>query len=401
MTVDAGPGHDEHRAASAHQDTVNEAVPVLWLCGPPGVGKTTIAWEIYAQLARIGTHVGYVDIDQLGMCFPEPATDPGRHRMQARNLDTVVTAFGHAGADCVIVSGVVHPTHGAFHELTPHAALTVCRLHADAAELARRVNERSGAPVTVSEAFAEAEALESNDIGDVRIDTSNRTVADVVSLVHERTNGWRAAERGWSRANDSSPSPTSVAGGQILWLCGVTGVGKSTVGFATYLKAVFCNRFPGAYLDLDQIGFLCPAPADDPGNHRVRARIVSAMWQTFRAAGAECLTMVGPAEDNATINVYAEAVPDSPVTVCRLHAERNELRRRVMTRGRGGSWAQPGDPLNGLSDAQLSDIADAAAQHADALDDAEVGDIRIVTDGHTVEETIDAILTRTGWPEAI
>jgi hypothetical protein len=61
-------------------------LPVLWLYGPAGVGKTTAAWELFTELSRDGIPTGYVDIDQLGMCYaaptpdewaPEPATDPG------------------------------------------------------------------------------------------------------------------------------------------------------------------------------------------------------------------------------------------------------------------------------------------------------------------------------------
>jgi tRNA uridine 5-carbamoylmethylation protein Kti12 len=29
-------------------------IPVLWLAGPPGVGKTAVAWEIYQRLQRAG-----------------------------------------------------------------------------------------------------------------------------------------------------------------------------------------------------------------------------------------------------------------------------------------------------------------------------------------------------------
>jgi hypothetical protein len=36
---------------------------------------------------------GHVDIDQLSICYPEPASDPGRHRMKARNLHAVIASF--------------------------------------------------------------------------------------------------------------------------------------------------------------------------------------------------------------------------------------------------------------------------------------------------------------------
>jgi adenylylsulfate kinase-like enzyme len=374
-------------------------VPVLWLCGPSGVGKTTVAWQVYQDLARSGAHVGYVDIDQLGMCFPEPPTDPGRHRLQATNLDTVVTAFAAAGAHCVVVSGVVHPTDGVYRELTPHAALTICRLRADARELERRLIERHGAPAVVADALAEASAMDANEIGDVCLDTTGRSIEDAVRLVREHTAGWqRSAGSPPRRDVPRSGAPASTADGPILWLCGATGVGKSTIGFESYMKTVFGRRIPGAYLDLDQIGFLSPAPPDDPANHRVKARILAGLWATFRARGAECLTMVGPADDQAAIDAYARAVPHSAMTVCRLHADRDELTRRVMTRGAGGSWAQPGDPLTGLDDAWLRDIAAAAVATADALDRAGIGDVRVDTNNRSSDESADALLSQTGWP---
>ncbi|WP_416529803.1 hypothetical protein [Streptomyces coelicoflavus] len=50
-----------------------EPFPVLWLCGPPGVGKTTVAWELYSRLGRDGIGGAFVDVDQVGICYPEPA----------------------------------------------------------------------------------------------------------------------------------------------------------------------------------------------------------------------------------------------------------------------------------------------------------------------------------------
>ena len=59
-------------------------IPVLWICGPPGVGKTVVAWEIYSKLNRSDASPAYVDVDQLGICYPAPRGDPARHSLKAR-----------------------------------------------------------------------------------------------------------------------------------------------------------------------------------------------------------------------------------------------------------------------------------------------------------------------------
>ncbi len=72
------------------------AIPVLWLCGPPGVGKTAVGRAIYARLAGSGVRTAYVDIDQLGICYPPPVSDPQRHHLKARNLGGGATTSGCA-----------------------------------------------------------------------------------------------------------------------------------------------------------------------------------------------------------------------------------------------------------------------------------------------------------------
>ena len=129
----------------------------------------------------------------------------------------------------------------------------------------------------------------------------------------------------------------------------------------------------------------------------MRARVLAAMWQTFRAAGAQCLTMVGPAEDQAAVKVYAQALPAATITTCRLHAGRGELTRRIMLRGQGSGWDQPGDPLNGQPAAHLLNAAGKAAADADLLERSVPGDVRIDTDGRTAEECIEALLAQTAW----
>jgi hypothetical protein len=44
-----------------------------------------------------------------------------------------------------------------------------------------------------------------------------------------------------------------------------------------------------------------------------------------------------------------------------------------MSRGEGGSWPQPGDPLRGQPAGCLASVADQAVAAAEALEHAEVG----------------------------
>jgi hypothetical protein len=190
----------------------------------------------------------------------------------------------------------------------------------------------------------------------------------------------------------------TAADGPILMLCGATGVGKSTAGFEVYARMVRAGS-TAAYIDLDQIGFCRPVPPGDAGHHRVKAASLAALWQTYRAAGAQCLIAVGPVENEAAVQAYAGALPRATITLCRLHAGADELTRRITLRGQGGSWPQPGDPLAGQPADRLLRAAARAAADAAALEHSMIGRaLRIDTDGLTVEETADAIAARTGWP---
>jgi hypothetical protein len=267
------------------------ALPVLWLYGASGVGKTTVTWELFVELTREGVAAGYVDIDQLGMCYgpptpqhwaPEPATDPGRHRLKARTLDAVVLNFQDAGARCVVVPGVTDPVRGVETDLVPHAALTTCRLRAQPTDLGRRLASRGCPTDDLAEKLAYAEAVDRTFAADPYVDTTGLTIAEVVDRVRTRT-GWPNLA-----APVEKPSPTrqvpDPTPGEILWLCGPTAVGKSTVGWQVY-QQVRRAGVAAAYVDLDQIGFYRPVSTGDPGNHRLKAANLAAVWHEFRPAG--------------------------------------------------------------------------------------------------------------------
>jgi hypothetical protein len=337
-------------------------IPVLWVCGPPGVGKTSVGWEIYTRLSGSGVACGYVDIDQLGIVLQDPPSDPGRHRLKARNLAAVISGYAAAGARCVIVSGIVDPDHGVHTDDLAGLALTMCVLRADRDELNRRFQAREGADATapsVRQAVAGAS---------IEVDTTGLTVAAVAGRVLERTAwpGPPAALRIPERA-ESEP----VLEGPVLWVCGPTGVGKSSAGFTVFLRTP-----RAAFVDLDQLGFCAPAPIAQAD----RLRILAGIWRNYRAAGAQALVLVGPLEGATT------------ATVARLHAGPTQLSERILRRGRGGgSWPQPGDPLLGRPETDLQRLAAEAARDAPLTGDS------IETDGRSVEEVADLILARTGW----
>jgi hypothetical protein len=62
----------------------DEGLSVLWLCGPPGAGKSAVGWALYAGLERSGAPAAFADIDQLGICLPAPPDDPQRHHVKGR-----------------------------------------------------------------------------------------------------------------------------------------------------------------------------------------------------------------------------------------------------------------------------------------------------------------------------
>jgi adenylylsulfate kinase-like enzyme len=391
-------------------------VPVLWLCGPAGVGKSTVSWQLFTELARSGVHVAFADTDQLCMCYPAPQGDPGRQRIKALNVDAMIANYRAAGARCVIVNGVIDLVEGVQRDLLPHAALTLCRLRADRDEVVRRFIGRHGQSDDLEELLEEvcdeADGMDASKVADVCVDTTGVPEAEVADLVRDNCRGWPGFAKAMqvplapsagpdgaaadsTTARRAASSAASGADGQILLICGPTGVGKSTIGFELYMTCLRAGLTAG-YIDLDQIGFLSPAPGGDPRRHRLKASNLAAMWQTYHAAGARHVIATGPIDDEAAFQAYAEALPAATVTICRLRAGRTELTRRVMSRGEGGSWPQPGDPLRGQPIRYLRQVADQALADADALEREHVG-MPIDTDDHTPAQAAGLIAAATGW----
>jgi hypothetical protein len=184
-------------------------VPFLWLCGPVGVGKSSVGYAIFQQVYRSGIKVAYVDLDQVGLCYPSPADDPHNHRVKAQNLGVVWPAYRAAGARCLIAVGGV-PSREivmTYAGKVPDTDLTLCRLRAAPECLTERVFRRGlgrgpvipGPPAsksrqllagTAAEAVREARELDAADFADLWLDTDNYNVRQLARQVRERAGGW-------------------------------------------------------------------------------------------------------------------------------------------------------------------------------------------------------------------
>jgi hypothetical protein len=109
----AGPGD------TTGTDADGSGTQLLLLCGPAGVGKSTIGFQLYQRCVRAGLTAGYIDLDQIGFLRPRPAGDPRSHRLKARNLAAIWRTYHAAGATHLVLSG---PIQDQASSAVPHHA---------------------------------------------------------------------------------------------------------------------------------------------------------------------------------------------------------------------------------------------------------------------------------------
>jgi DNA polymerase III delta prime subunit len=385
------------------------AIPVLWLCGPPGVGKSTASWQLYTELADSGVPAAFADTDQLRICYPAPAEDPGRQHVMTLNAAAVIRNFRIAGARCAIVNGALGPA-GLATGLLPDARVTLCRLRASPGEVERRLTARDGHRDGLAELLREVRdeirLMDASSFADACVDTTGVPAVDVPGLVRAACADWPGFTGRVEEADGQVPVPPGpagppaagpAAGGRVALITGPPGVGKSTTGFCFYLKCLGAGLTAG-YVDLAQVGFLRPAAAADPGGHRLKARNLAAIWRHYRAAGATHLVVTGMIASPADLRLYTDELQGADIAHIRLRAASTELTRRIMARGAGGSWPEPGDRLGGQPAGFLASAARQAVQAAASLDQSDVGGLAVDTTDRSPDDAASMIRQAVGWP---
>jgi hypothetical protein len=184
--------------------------PFLLVCGPRGVGKSSVGFQVFLEVMGSGVKAAYVDLDQVSFCRPLPEDDPGNHRVKVRNLARLWSVYQRAGARCLVASGDISGPAivNAYAAAVPELHMRVCRLEASADTLRERLLARGrgeGPPIPGDELrgqgvasltrLAQEAARSAGDaprllIGDVHVVTDDQTVAEVAARVRVELGGW-------------------------------------------------------------------------------------------------------------------------------------------------------------------------------------------------------------------
>lgn len=167
---------------------------MLVISGPPGVGKTTVAWEVFSRAGERDEAPAMADLDLLGAAWPAPEDDPFQHRLKARNLAAIWSNFRETGSRCLIVAAVIE-TSGELDMLKSAVGANVflCRLTASDHTLADRIRDRGrefGDDLSkLVKRSAELSALlASGDVSDLVVNTDRRQVGEVADTLLSK---WR------------------------------------------------------------------------------------------------------------------------------------------------------------------------------------------------------------------
>jgi adenylylsulfate kinase len=169
-------------------------------------------------------------------------------------------------------------------------------------------------------------------------------------------------------------------------LSGTVGAGKTTVG--EELAGLLQDRGePHAFIDLDRLSELWPAPQDDPFNEQLVLGNLAAVTRNFAAAGARTLVMSGVVETAEGVDKYRLAIGGCPLTVVRVTASLGSIADRLQKRHE--YWDPDG----------LSWHLDRAPELAAALDASGLGPMVIANDGDP-REAAALLLEKLGWLES-
>jgi predicted ABC-type ATPase len=169
------------------------AIPTLFVTGTCGVGKSTIAAEIYGLLAEADITNATVDLDALTWQWPHD--NPFNRELKFENLAAIWPNYLAHGAGRLVLAGVLGDRSelARYEAAVPGAEITVCRLTAPQplriARLRDRIAPGPRQDWHVHRTVELEEILVQNQAEDYTVTNAHCAPADVAREVLNRI-GW-------------------------------------------------------------------------------------------------------------------------------------------------------------------------------------------------------------------
>jgi broad-specificity NMP kinase len=347
------------------------------------------ASALFRRLADDGFVVSHVDIDQLGMLYPEQSQDQRRFGLKDEALSALLANYADVGVDVVVVSGVVDVDMAGQRQA---ADVMFFLLDPDEAALRERALERGWEEDDVAEVLAEASRMESAQFARAVLDTSHASVTEVVA----RIRAFIPVAPGTRVRRAGMPPQIGRRHAGIVVIYGPTAVGTSTIGWSLASSA-WSRGIRAGFAVLDQLSFVAVPGRSGHSDFGLGIANLSALSNVFASRGADRIVVSAHLADTAQIAALRATMPGEELTLVRLHADGVTLAAHIRSRAEEPSARMAGDALLGADDEEQRVILDAALHHQRLLDRHEDEDLRIEVSGRTVEAVVDEAVGRLRW----
>lgn len=176
----------------------HEGPDVVLIGGRSGVGKSSVGWEVAAQLVAADVGHALVEGDFLDAVHPTPADDPYRSRLTCRNLAALWANYADLGCRRLVytnTASVLPSEEWLFTEALGHPRIIRILLTATDVTAEQRLKQReSGSEL---ERHLRRSAFMSRHLDELvppdthRVPTDGRTVGAIAAEVIRRA-GWAA-----------------------------------------------------------------------------------------------------------------------------------------------------------------------------------------------------------------